>query len=397
MTKIDKIVKPKTLMNISNRLIIIALVILVLLIFFSFILGSLFKKKEITPQISLTPFPTQSVQKGSTPTLTKQEKNRLEQQVQSLKVLTSDQSDKLLSFKDKLPYSSSDFDIGYSAALGEFFIQKKTPQADDKLQQYLKDNNMFDLFGQFPDLFVITTQPVDQAIQQQEQNFSQTQQQNQKQNQQISPQPTSEKSSALQEQQKDIKVLTDLFQAFQNLQNSSEENNQSGTSQTPQNSQASSSIPQPLADIFNEAGSKVGIAPKLIEAIMSKECGYIFTLSNDEISQKSQPGKGLVPGERCFTNGFAYGPMQFYPPTFKTYGAYVPGFEGNNNRPYIENIKDSIFAAAKMLLVNGRPADPFSWTQAEVYKTAAIYSATGPNCIKVPTYCQDVWNYYTNH
>ncbi len=405
-------------MNLSSRLIIAGIVILVLLVFFTLLLGNVFKKKEVTTT-SLTPIPTQSFEAGgggnipvSTPTQ------------DQLKILSPDQSDALLSFKNKLPYSSPDFDIGYSPTLGVFFVQKKTPQADDKLQQYLKDNNMLDIFGEFPNLFTTTDQPVDQAIQQAEQGVSNTRDQNFQEQQSLTPTPTEEGNPDLP---------TKSFSDFQNFMQTMFSYDTSGLNQAidesnrvptetpipggggggniPPSDLPGSCMSKSLADIFTEAGTKVGMTPKLVEGTMAHECSSPFGWSGQKIKAYSQPGKGIPstgPDSYCYRSHaradphcvaqlgsvdkcLGHGPMQFLPGTFQDYSGAVKRLDGNSN-PYIENIRDSIFAGTLKIKSDGRPKDPLNWTKEEVYKAAGAYSG---NCSS--GYCVFLWNYYTQH
>ncbi len=151
----------------STRLIIVAVIVLILLVFFTLILGSAFKKKEVTTEF-LTPIPTQSFETdgGNFSTLNPQQRQKdLNQFTQfGTTGLTSDQINSLNKLKSKLPYNSPDFDIGYSSDLNQFFISKKTGQADEKLQQFLQDNGLWDLFQSGASNFVVTNLPLNTAV-----------------------------------------------------------------------------------------------------------------------------------------------------------------------------------------------------------------------------------------
>ena len=60
--------------------------------------------------------------------------------------------------KQKLPQETSDFKIEYSVTQNKVVATKKTPQADQKIDQWLTENNLSDLKNQ-PEIFIIKNNP----------------------------------------------------------------------------------------------------------------------------------------------------------------------------------------------------------------------------------------------
>ncbi len=74
--------------------------------------------------------------------------------------------DQLNAFKSKLPYYSSNLEIAYDSDTGLFFIRKKTGAADEELSKILKENGLEEFFAKRSGLFVITEDPIADAIKQ---------------------------------------------------------------------------------------------------------------------------------------------------------------------------------------------------------------------------------------
>jgi len=210
-------------MKSQRYLIIAAGGLLIVLIIITLLVSSLLSTKQSSQQPTL--LPTGAFESGGRQNSSSNQMNIVETESQNLNALTSDQSNKMLAVGNKLPFSSLDLDIGYSPLLNEFFIDKKTPQADQVLQQFLKDNGLFDLYQQHPELFVNTTQSVSDAVQQAEQNFKQEQLQVTPQNTQNTNQtPTSSSQSqqntnggSTDETASTLQPLVDLIKSLVNL------------------------------------------------------------------------------------------------------------------------------------------------------------------------------------
>ena len=190
--------------TLSNKLIIISLVILVLLIFFSLLLGSVFKKKEIA-STTLTPIPTQSFEQSGGSNSNNQSVNDIIQQ----NSLGESGMSLIGDLMSRLPIDTPDFTASYSSSLDLLSVSTKTPDGLNKFKQYLLDNGLSSVYNNYPELFNFTNQPTQQAQQKAPNNQPK--------------QAVDKNSQAYKEQQQDINLLTDLFQAFDNLQNSSSE------------------------------------------------------------------------------------------------------------------------------------------------------------------------------
>ncbi len=411
-----------------NKLIIAAGVILVVLIIVTVLVGSLFSKNQASQQPTLIPTGILNETGGGafggnpTPTLSEQEKQQLEQKVNEINnnVLSLDQTNRLDQFTPKLPISTNDFAIGYSNLLGQFFVQKKTPQTDAALQKYLQDNNFLDVYQQFPDLFVTTqnNQTPDQAIQQAEQNFENVGEEFQQQqlpsltpmlspSSKVTTKQSVTKQKTKQEIEKEVQSLGAIIGSLFNLNFSDElkinQSNAPGPSgntgggeitTTGNGTFTDNQISQALMNIFLEAGNTVKIAPKLLAAIMSRECATVLHWSQNQIINHPT----LVPGDYCYTNGFAYGPMQFSQGTWAGYAARIT--ELVKHKANVENIRDAVFGAAIKLKGQSGAKDPFNLTQEEVFRAASYYNTghltSSGGCANL-SYCQGVWDYYNNH
>jgi len=197
-------------MNSSvNKLIIAAGVILVILIIVTIFISGSIKTKQTSQQPTLIPTgifessggsggfnsnDQQGSDQGAILARLSDEQRKLIKPGNEYSPISADQSSKLQDLASKMPYSSSDFDIGYSAALAQFFIQKKTPGADTALNKFFQDNGILDVFNQNPDLFVFTDQPVSQAIQNTESALGQIREENQNLQQQQTQQQNSQQT-----------------------------------------------------------------------------------------------------------------------------------------------------------------------------------------------------------
>ncbi len=158
--------------NLTNKLIIVAGVILVLLIVVTIFISSFGKKTQSGKQPTLVPTGFfESTGERMKLTLSESE---LKQEVTEInsRLLSTGQVEKLDEIKTKLPVSTNNFALGYSEIVGQFYIQKKTPQADTAVQKFFQDNNFLDVYQKYPELFVTTKLPIQQAISQAEQNFT---------------------------------------------------------------------------------------------------------------------------------------------------------------------------------------------------------------------------------
>lgn len=63
------------------------------------------------------------------------------------------------------PLETADFAIGYSPALNEFFVSTKTPRGVQKFREYLAQNDLQDMYKNYPNVFNVGTDPLDEFIQ----------------------------------------------------------------------------------------------------------------------------------------------------------------------------------------------------------------------------------------
>ncbi len=386
-------------MSTQNKLIALAVGALVILIFLTLLLQSFFRKKE--EALKKIPLPTGSYEPVGTdsrrsPTLRPEEEEKLEEQAKALKYFSPQQEEIINKFKEKLPYTSDDFDMGYSDYLGKFYMRKKTPQANEKIDQFLKDNGLFEISQEFEDLFVTTDKPVDQAINQDEEKiFEQKEEEREK----IEQQYQQEQKEKESKPDKEVERITNIFDALFSFDigEISEGTPPGGTIDNIPSADLSS-----LESIFNEAGLKAKTPPSILHAVMSIECGFIFDLTGPKIAEYSQAGKGIPPSHPCFRNGIgASGPMQFLPTTWTGYANAVNTIGGYTRKPYIENILDSVYAAAKKLKLDSL-AFGLDWNYEHVRRAVVCYNAgcsRYPNSIPSSTqsYFQRVWDYYSKN
>lgn len=161
--------------------------------------------------------------------------------------------------------------------------------------------------------------------------------------------------------------------------------------------------------LINEVASKVGIPPSVLAGLLRVECGDCFgTTDPSYIRNDYDSHYSTVNGQP-----FAYGVMQFYPPTFentfnlnrdeigrlfgKTAVKTTVDPQSNMAPPNIlriYSIKDSLIAAA----FKSRRASGGNYDRAGIerivrdYFTQCEYTSTGSS--QTFNYCDDLWNSY---
>lgn len=371
----------------NRRLVIIGIIlgaILIILVIVSSLIGGFRERQD---------------RRGPAPTLSPLQREQKIQEIKSnIRSIPSSTASSLSTLDRKLPQTNSDFEMIHSPVVGQYFIRKKTPQADQKINDFLRENGIssIDDVNRTAPIFVIVSEPVQNVAQKKEEEFISNKDEG---IQESGPTPTSPPiptPGVDQQTAKDAQLLSELFKTILTFELETVETPSAGGEQVPsgQLSQASGA----LAAIFNEAGSKVGVAPKLLESFMRVECGRLLALPDEVINAYSQPGSGLPPNHYCFGNAWgAHGPMQFIRTTWARYASSVNRYGGYTHTPYIENIRDSVYAAAEKIKLDGRAANPFSWNQEEVYRSGRAYCGRCHEIPACPNYCQRVWaNYSTN-
>lgn len=351
-----------------NKLIFGALGFLVFLIFITILFTSSFKKKQQTQTAPITPFPTQFVERpggAATGFSSKelQDKALVEKQG---KVFSQDQLNRVNEFEKKIPFSSPYFDIASSEATGEFFAEIKTPQGGEKLEEFIEENGLTDVKQDFDYLFQESKTSLEQQLLKAEDELVKARLKQAFESQDEELAPTGGKKNQL-----DYLIESGLTLFSFNFGGPKEEQ--------PAGKGGTGLIANPtvLDQIFNEAGSKVGTPPKMLKAIMSIECGRLLNALPDEIVQYTAPGAGLPPNHGCYRNrgGYpAFGPMQFVPGTFTRYGSAVNRFGGYSHSPSIQNIRDSVYAAAELFLLNSGATGGI-WTAEQIKRAYVCYAA----------------------
>ncbi|MBI2051823.1 hypothetical protein HYT33_03630 [Candidatus Roizmanbacteria bacterium] len=382
-----------------NKYLIAGLsVFLILLVVATVFISNLLRRREEEGKTTVTtPIPTVSFESRGVPSprgasretnLSPQEKQRLLDEARRFsKVFTQDQLDSTKKFNVKLPYESADFDIAYSDLTGQYFVKKKTPQADAKLDEFLRQNNMSAVRDNFNYLFVFGDEPVSEQRNKAEDKARKAREEPKEESRVPVPSPPS-----VAPQKKDIELLVKLVKSLTNLGSGAGQAGQGGAGLIP-----NAGV---LDGIFNEAGQKAGTPPVILRAVMRIECGSILSLPPETIVEYSTAGNGIPPGHPCFRNSAgAMGPMQFMSGTWPGYGSAVNRIGGYPHEPYVENIRDSVYASAEKLKSDSQAPD-FNWSQEQVRRAIVCYHAgcaRYPNNIPQSTqrYFDQVWQEYT--
>lgn len=146
-------------MSTQNKLIAAAAAALVILIFLTLLVQSFFRKKEEETKKITTPTNTYETRRGSSTGI---EQNQFEAgrkyatYKKIAKPLSSSENQKVEEAKKKLPFSSDNLNIEYSPFVGQFIVSKKTPDADQKFQEWLGQNGLEDIYKKNPGLFAET-------------------------------------------------------------------------------------------------------------------------------------------------------------------------------------------------------------------------------------------------
>lgn len=310
---------------------------------------------------------------------TKIDPSKLLNEAKNLPILTSEDADKNFQLEDKMPYISQDFELGYSDLTGKYYVYKKTPKADAQLNKFLEDYKPFNL--------VVINKSVTQTIFDEENKIINEKEQSVTKNN--------------SKQQKDAETFSKLIKIFSTFNTNSTIGIESeSTSSSNTNISITSQEITSLDSIFNEAGIKIGTPPKILKGVLTQECPPIMSLTNEKIIEYSKPGNGIPPTHGCYRNSIGVmGPMQFFPGLWSDYGRAVNRFGGYTHQPYIENIRDSVYAASWNLKRDSRSTD-LNWTYDQVRRAVICYNA-GCGRLKNPPsstlrYLEAVWNTYNS-
>jgi hypothetical protein len=356
-----------------------------------------------------------------------------------IKILSSQTITKVQQLKSQLPIDTEDFTIDYSYLLETFIVVKKTPQAEEKLRDFFNNNQIS--YGELlnKNLLIFTEKPLNEFKGQLENNYQKIQEEKNNlllptlpsKEVSLTPFPSSSSSSSssssFSSSSESFNPLIEFLNIFLNFGNQPS----NFSSSTPILSEISptltqketltpsSNSPSNLSDIFNEVGQKVGVPPKILEAVMQIEMPSTFNLSSEQITDYSTPTHYWP---SCGPNlCSAAGPMQmtigvddngntlcpacgagFCPNAWASYGDAVNSFGGYSHQANPCNIRDNVYGSAAKLKNDSKAADSLNWTQAEVYRAATrYYGSCGDNYryqrLGNRTYCEYVWDYYQAH
>jgi len=359
-----------------------------------------------------------------------------------------------------LPYEDTDVKITYSPVLNRFFVISKTPQAEQKFKEWEQKNNLTNLSHRNSqtqaDLYIFgssnnNNNSVDLQTEM-ENKVSDSRNQSQTDSQLTSTNLTNLTISTdltNLTNNNDLSLLTDLFKI---LLNTNVPSNVSTNNISPANSPvpslqsptpASTNQPQvsnppvtsgvkannPLIDdplplslyqMLQDASQKVGVPLKLLEAIIRTEGTHIIGYTDEQVRKYSQPG---AKDTECSPNECAaIGPMQitinvddngnshcpgcgnwgYCPNAWRDSGSTINKY-GFTHTPNPCNIRDSIYAGAKVLKIFSQTKETDNWSRETVLNASAYGGGQGSRYTRIhfpgnpnPNYFEYLWWYYNN-
>lgn len=425
----------------AKKIILILVIVLIVLILITSFISNLFKNKKPTTEIKNV-IPTATVNYNSNQNQNKLNPTEKAKQliinkiISQIKIFPKADLETLSKLNKTLPFKSDDFDVEYSPYLNQYFVSKKTPDADKKIALWATNNSLSELIKN-ENLFIFTDQPAADYRNQAEQIIV-----NVKQQALLTPfpSPTTATSSSIPQlsitpsEQPDLSLLIDLLNAFfsigtnlSTLEAVPGAQPSGGQLTVQQTNLQYSTVPQSLTQIFSEVSQKVGAPIKILEAVLRIEYPSTFNLSQQEIGFYSTPGNSMS-GEYLPNVCSATGPMQMTigydrngsslcpkccwegscldtkggcPNAWASYARAVNTYGGYTHQPNPLNLKDNIYAAALKLKTDSAASDPVNWTQDQVYQASLRYYGSCSENARYErlgnrTYCEFVWWYYKN-
>lgn len=362
--------------------------VLFLLVILSALSSSLFNSKK-DPALQVSPPQIEESNNSFDesnriePTLSLEDEEKKLDEAADIKILSSDEAEKLAKFTESLPYTSPNLDIVYSPTLNQFFVRKKTAKGESEFQKILSENGLTGIYRSFG-FFKSVDKDVNVARAEAEQNFldEKANEKDKREKKKKSAEPEGKAKKT-----KDEKLLTEFGKTMLSFDFSKkEEEGPAGANLSP----------TAIGEIFKEAGEKVGVPPRLLEAFNARECS-LLDLPANLVAEYSRPGGRLPPGNKCVSYAGAKGPFQFIDSTWARYASAVNRFGGYTHTPNVFNIRDSAYAAAEYLKSMAHAASPTQWTKDEVYRAAGGYcgSQCRPDRACGADYCGGVWGYYS--
>lgn len=335
------------------------------------------------------------------PAASQVEKNRAaEPLLKQQKVLTSAERQIITTVKGELPIVTDDYEIGYSDYMNTFYIYLKTANAQQLVDNYFTTKNLAGFRTSYPNLFKTVTTPVVPEMRRIENEIFRSRLQAKGLNVQgVSTVNAQEQPPAVSTNddpnipnQRDAMSVPHFFRDLLKGVPDDPEIDTKGTAGsggTTGGGGLGGNFPggnlppnSDLAKLFNEVATKVGTPAKLLQAVMRQECGRLLDpgyTTDAQIAAWSVPGQGLPADHYCFDNGIgAQGPMQFFESagSFITYGNAVNEYGGYTHAPYVQNVRDSVYAAALKLRAESDGAVPGTiWNESQVLHAIICYNA----------------------
>ncbi len=397
---------------------------------------NLFTSSKSKEETSTPPLPTQApvTRTGSNfnqPKVSASMQKTLQQEqsrLLQLKPLTTQQHEAMQKLKDSVqskPVDNDDFAIIYSEDLNQFYIQLKSSEASQKLEEYLAldpelpniyKNDTYDYFktGTISPQTAMTQ--AQQAVDDYREKEYQARQTDSDLTKVDTPSAHTPSPTAIPNENdptSQIKPAMNVFKSLMGFNLALLPPTVPSLSPTAADKPASSdqSVPSNLDSLFAEAGQRVGTPAQIIKGVMAHECGVLLSETVANIQAWSKSGAGLPITHKCFDGGYKkgdgldLGPMQFYIPRyFEIYSQSVNQFGGyNRSNPYVENIVDSVYASAYKLKLDSKSTDA-NFSCLEVKRASWCYACgcTDYNkgdlgthrCRFAPGLFQYLWGYY---
>ncbi len=428
-------------------------IILFLMLFFVLVIGSigflnLTKKNfqstslSISPTFSYKNTETFPLNKRSTTNIPSQintdkdEKNEFQKEiVTKAKIFSKEEIKKVNQFLKKIPIDDENYSIDYSPLFNKFYFIPKNNQGKLEIERLIKENQLDELIKKYPEIFILNENIKEEVVERERENylknmdvekldsqipsFPQTAYPN---NEQVTVTPT------LSDELNPFSSLVEILRIFYGMGNV--DYSQTITPSLTSFLSPSTSYPIPslfnppsfnhsnFTQLFNEVGSKVGVPPKILAAVMTIETPSTFNLSPEEINLYSTPNN-VMP--RCGPNVCsATGPMQMTigidnkgssqclgcgltscPNAWARYGDAINIFTGASHNPNPCNLLDNIYAAAYKLKTDSGATDPVNWTQEQVYRAGTRYYGSCSDRYRYSrlgnrTYCEFLWWFYNS-
>gem|GEM_PF-3663097 len=209
-------------------------------------------------------------------------------------------------------------------------------------------------------------------------------------------------------------VMVGFLKAFFPSSPSTGGENNSGSPLAPSLPRATSFTS--FREIFNEVGGKMGIPPRLLEAVQAIEHGdYLTNFTPEQVNTYSTPGN-VIP--RCGPNSCsAAGPMQMtmgiddrgssvcahcgagLTQCPNMWGAYGKSINTNGGYSHVSNpcnLRDNIYAAAAKIKSDSGNKGGI-WTKEQVFAVGLHYYGSCSerfDFINGMSYCEFLWWYY---